>query len=189
MLTSAAGSWVDMSRLGTRAGMQAMWIRWEANSMKKSALALALLGLIGLAFVAQALAAPSPKATGDVIADSGTQVFESSFNAQIQKGESKGSFHVLFTQGTLAGQFYDGTVSCYIQSGNQGSLGGFVESTNNPTISFIRITVQDNGEGSNATGPDLIRIQRFASPPPVSSRCLLPVSDLATVTGGNLQIH
>jgi hypothetical protein len=68
-------------------------------------------------------------------------------------------------------------------------LGGFVESTNNSLITFVRITIQDNGEGSNATGPDLVRVQRFTSPPPVSSRCLLPVTDLATVTSGNLQVH
>jgi hypothetical protein len=159
------------------------------GKMKKSALLLALLGLACLAIVGQALAASSPKATGDVTADSGTQVFGATFDAQVQKGEAKGSFHVVFTEGSLAGQFYDGSVSCYIQSGNQGSLGGFVESTNNSAITFVRITVQDNGEGSNATGPDLVRVQRFGTAPPVSSRCLLPGSDLATVTSGNLQVH
>ena len=157
--------------------------------MKKSALVLTLMGLAAFAMVGQALAASSSKATGDVTADSGTQVFKASFNAQIQKGEVKGSYHMLFTQGSLAGEFYDGTVSCYIQSGNDASLGGFVQSSNNSTITFVRITVRDNGEGSKATGPDFIRVQRFASPPPVSSRCLLPVSDLATVTSGNLQVH
>jgi hypothetical protein len=157
--------------------------------MRKSAVVLAFLALLGFVTAAQALAASSPKATGDVTADSGTQVFSATFDAQIQKGEAKGSYHVLFTAGSLAGQFSDGAVSCYIQSGNDASLGGFVDSGNNSTITFIRITVQDNGEGSKATGPDLIRVQRFATPPPVSSRCLLPVSDLATVTGGNLQVH
>ena len=157
--------------------------------MRRMSVILAFLALGGLVLVGQALAASSPKATGEVIADSGTQVFGASFDAQIHKGEAKGSFHVNFTQGSLAGQFYDGSVSCYIQSGNQGSLGGFVESTNNSAITFVRITIQDNAEGSNANGPDLIRVQRFGSPPPVSSRCLLPVTDLATVTGGNLQIH
>jgi hypothetical protein len=157
--------------------------------MRKSAVVLAFLALAGLVVAGQALAASSPKATGDVIADSGTQVFSASFDAQIDKSGPKGSFSVQFTQGSLAGQFYEGSVSCYIQSGNEGSLGGFVTSTNNSLITFVRITVQDNGEGFNATGPDLIRVQRFTSAPPVSSRCLLPVTDLATVTGGNLQIH
>ena len=145
--------------------------------MRKYFLALAIVGVTALVAVGQAVAASSPKVTGDVTADSGTQVFGTSFNAQIQKGEAKGSFHVLFTQGSLAGQFYDGSVSCYIQSGNEGSLGGFVESSNNSEITFVRITIQDNGEGSSATGPDLVRVQRFVSPPPVSSRCLLPVTD------------
>ena len=155
----------------------------------KKVLVLALLGVVCLGFVGQALAASPPKATGDVTADSGTQVFGATFDARVDKDGAKGSFHVLFTQGSLAGQFYDGTVSCFIQSGNEASLGGFVGSSNNSLITFVRITVQDNGEGSNATGPDLIRVQRFVDPPPVSSRCLLPVSELATVTGGNLQVH
>jgi hypothetical protein len=157
--------------------------------MRKSAVVLAFLALAGLVVAGQALAASSPKATGDVIADSGTQVFSASFNAQIDKSGPKGSFSVQYTQGSLAGQFYEGTVSCYIQSGNEGSLGGFVTSTNHALITFVRITVQDNGEGFNATGPDLIRVQRFVDPPPVASRCRLPVDELATVTGGNLQIH
>ena len=123
------------------------------GSMRKSAVVLALLALAGLVAAGQALAASSPKATGDVIADSGTQVFSASFNAQIDKSGPKGSFSVQFTQGSLAGQFYEGSVSCYVQSGNEGSLGGFVTSTNNSLITFVRITVQDNGEGSNATGP------------------------------------
>jgi hypothetical protein len=159
------------------------------GSMRKSAVVLALLALLGLVGVGQALAASSPKATGDVTADSGTQVFSASFDAQVDKSRPKGSFNVQFTQGSLAGQFYVGSVSCYIQSGNEGSLGGFVQSTNNSLITFVRITVQDNGQGSDATGPDLIRVQRFVDPPPVSSLCRLPVEELAPVTGGNLQIH
>ena len=157
--------------------------------MHRSAVVLALLALVSLVGVGQALAAESPKATGDITADSGTQVFSASFNAQIDKSGPKGSFSVQYTQGSLAGQFYEGSVSCYIQSGNEGSLGGFVTSTNNSLITFVRITVQDNGQGSTATGPDLIRVQRFVDPPPVASRCRLPVDELATVTGGNLQIH
>jgi|RhiMethySRZTD1v2_1073278.scaffolds.fasta_scaffold311438_2 hypothetical protein len=157
--------------------------------MRKSAVVLAFLALAGLVVAGQALAASSPKATGDVIADSGTQVFSASFNAQIDKSGPKGSFSVQFTSGSLAGQFYEGSVSCYIQSGNEGSLGGFVTSTNNSLITFVRITIRDDGEGVNATGPDLIRVQRFVDPPPVASRCRLPVDELATVTGGNLQIH
>jgi hypothetical protein len=159
------------------------------GSMKKFPVVLAFLALLGLVVAGQAVAASSPKATGDVTADSGTQVFSATFDAQIDKSGPKGNFSVQFTQGSLAGQFYEGSVSCYVQSGNEASLGGFVTSTNNSTITFVRITVQDNGEGSKGTGPDLIRVQRFSTAPPASSRCLLPVSDLATVTGGNLQVH
>jgi hypothetical protein len=159
------------------------------GSMKRFPVVLAFLALLGLIVAGQALAASSPKATGDVTADSGTQVFSATFDAQIDKSGPKGNFSVQYTQGSLAGQFYVGSVSCYIQSGNEGSLGGFVTSSNNSLITFVRITVQDNGEGSLATGPDLIRVQRFVDPPPVASQCRLPVDELATVTGGNLQIH
>jgi hypothetical protein len=157
--------------------------------MKRFPVVLAFLALLGLIVAGQALAASSPKATGTVTADSGTQIFSVSFDAQIDKSGPKGNFSVQFTQGSLAGQFYEGSVSCYVQSGNEASLGGFVTSSNNSLITFVRITVQDNGEGFGATSPDLIRVQRFVDPPPVSSRCLLPVSDLATVTSGNLQVH
>ena len=58
-----------------------------------------------------------------------------------------------------------------------------------PAVDLIVSPVSRPHVVAAATGPDLIRVQRFGLPPPGSSRCLLPVSDLATATSGNLQIH
>jgi hypothetical protein len=140
---------------------------------------------------AEALAAPSPKATGGGTATSGTGTVDFSFVGQASDSNAKGNFSLEFLSGALSGQSYEGEVSCLAQSGNVGVLGGFVTETNNPTITFIRITVQDNGEGSHASGPDLIRIQRFASAPPVSSRCQLPDGGFQfdEVLSGNIQVH
>jgi hypothetical protein len=156
--------------------------------MKRTAVILSSLSLAALVMAAQALAAPPPKATGDVTADSGTQTFLAQFNAQGTLTDAKGSYRVEFTSGSLAGQFYEGEVTCYVQSGNRGILGGPVTDTNNSEITFVRITVIDNGEGSNASGPDQIQVQRFGTPPPPLSQCNAGTTP-GTVVEGNLQVH
>jgi len=158
--------------------------------MKRLVPLCALFLAAGSISAATALAQPSPKATGDVGAETATQAFTAQFVGQGSLTDAKGNYSIQFTRGSLAGQNYSGQVTCYTQSGNVGTLAGPVVDTNNSTITFIRITVQDNGEGSKASGPDQIQVQRFASAPPVSSQCRTPdPPSFATVTDGNLQVH
>jgi len=146
---------------------------------------VAIMGAGALMLVSGAAMAAGggPKATGGVSWTNAAQGFDAkaTFNAQ-PDDPAKGTFRL-----ELSGSqnwWYKGEVTCYNQSGNVATFSGVVtasEGAGDPTT--FKATVEDNGQGSKATGPDRIGTQRNAS----GCSSHLPV--LQNVTSGNLQVH
>jgi hypothetical protein len=82
-------------------------------------------------------------------------------------------------------------VTCFTIDGNQAWLEGVITHSNAPVFppagTTIIWTVEDNGEGGNATGPD--KASQIISFPP-GPNCSAGVDQiLRPVTSGNVQVH
>lgn len=145
---------------------------------------VAILGAGALMLVSgTAMAAAGPKATGGVGWTNAAQGFDARATFTAQPDDlAKGTFRI-----ELSGSqnwWYQGEVTCYNQSGNMATFSGVVtasEGAGDPTT--FKATVQDGGQGSQATGPDRIATQRNAS------GCSSHLPTLQDVTTGNLQVH
>lgn len=119
-----------------------------------------------------------PKATGGVKAQAGTVEVQLDFNAH---GTDPAKGNVLY-RNSLGGWFR-GSVSCYLQEGNAARFSGPIED-GTYSGSFV-VEVQDNGQGSEAAGPDRIRVLIAGAPDCSALSGAFP----GTVTEGNLTVH
>ena len=134
-----------------------------------------------------ALAAPSPKATGGAQWMSATNPPRHAFiafNAQGDTTDAKGRVNVRVPETGVA---WNGSVSCYSQSGNTARFSGSVDPQDVVNgLTHFRVTVQDNTEpGADAT-PDRIFTQRFTTP---QTDCQNNPQPAADITDGNIQVH
>ena len=140
-----------------------------------------LVAVFVMALVAPALAAPAPKATGGAgwaNVDRGFTV-HASFNAHGGL-VPKGNVNVFTSDGSVD---YKGDVTCYMEDGNQAAFSGPITQGGGGFTWFI-IWVEDNGEGANASGPDMIQTSRRNSDPGCNTQ--EPVQE---VEMGNIQVH
>lgn len=84
-----------------------------------------------------------------------------------------------------------GDITCFTVTGNRARLGGVITQSNTPGFVGAEViwTVEDNGEGSNATGPDRATALQFG---PAEPYCLVPpVPDptLLPIETGDVQVH
>jgi hypothetical protein len=93
--------------------------------------------------------------------------------------------------GKLLGSHVDahGYIRCFTVSGNRARLGGVITHSNTGLTGEVIWTVEDNGEGSSASGPDQATAFQLGD---AETYCLTaPVPDPTTVPveSGNVKVH
>lgn len=160
------------------------------QSIAAGSVALALAGA-GTAIAA----IDGGKATGGVnITTVGAFDAHRSFNAQGSPTSAKGQVQTKLVDpqtGEKVGQFH-GQVDCYRQlSANSAIFGGRVTNFQGQSgdvqgfAPFFAWVVVDNGEGRNATAPDMFGAGRFNQPPQCNAGDVLPTQ---VVEDGNIQV-
>jgi hypothetical protein len=149
-------------------------------------LLLAAIAVVALAAAVPALAAPSPKATGNVDWAYGQVTGNVTFTAQGTPADAKGD--LTYTDST-GGQLH-GLVTWYKQINPTSAYFGGTITDGSPAYMvgdhYFVAKVVDNG--SSGTAGDKIAV--WANVGPESSPAGDPIgSDLAGVTGGNLVVH
>ena len=142
---------------------------------------------------------PSPKRTGPAptvhCRHSPAGVTERwSFEAKEQKDPSAKNGEFQFT-GKLFGVTVTvhGDIRCFAISGNRARLGGVVTRSNTPGFvdpdAEVVWSVEDNGEGSKAVGPDRATSLQFSDPEAYCALAPVPDPTLIPIETGNVQIH
>jgi hypothetical protein len=143
----------------------------------------------------QAFAGGPQKSTGGVTyingPDGGTSKLEVNGTGTPAAGDGRIKLRNLAT-----GADYVGQVSCYNQYGNTSRMTGVITSgvvadgpnggLKDGTGLYFSATVQDNGEGAKASGPDLVAVNHRATNP---FDCSVQRTPERVVTNGNLQVH
>ncbi len=95
-----------------------------------------------------------------------------------------------------SGTKWHGVITCLSVSGNVATMSGVVTdiSPSTPPFfvagNFIQFQVIDNGEGSKATGPDLISLTNFYSTGSSDPGCAVSgVTANIPISHGNVQVH
>ncbi|MFL6241191.1 MAG: hypothetical protein ACJ735_17045 [Actinomycetes bacterium] len=148
-----------------------------------------IVAATGLCLVAtQAHAGGQQKATGGVIYFNGAGDSWLELEASGTPAAAKGFVQV---RNAVSGAKYRGTVNCYNQDGNIARMTGIITSGvvaggRDARGLFFTVTVQDNGEGSKASGGDLVAVNHRMSRP---YDCSVPRTPQRPVEHGNLQVH
>jgi hypothetical protein len=161
--------------------------------MKKAMTTGVVVLALGLMLTVTAVAAsPFGKATGgESNFTVGDDSAHRSFNAQGDASGAKGQVESRVidpASGEVVRQFH-GVVDCYYQDGNKARFSGQITNAQGGQDTegrYFLWSVEDNGEGKKATGPDRFRAIRSVTPLDCQ---LTPLPATQEVTKGNIQVR